>query len=158
VGRALIADRAIEAAVTANRVARTFLDMSGDWALPPLSGISMGPILMPDGRVRTAEGYDNATGLWCAKVPTLQMPERPTRADAEAALGLLRETFRTFPFADAARRRDTTLSVDVVTLGQPPGLDESTFLVALLTAVCRSHLWLAPALMVRAAAAAKDGP
>ena len=35
-------------------------------------------------------------------------------------------------------------------LDQPPGIDESTFLVGLLTAICRPSLWLAPGLLVRA--------
>jgi hypothetical protein len=80
----------------------------------------------------------------------LPIPERPTRADAEAALRLLRETFRTFPFADAARRIDPKLGVEVVDLDLSPGMDESSFLVGLLTAVCRPSLWLAPGLLVRA--------
>jgi hypothetical protein len=83
-------------------------------------------------------------------VPPLELPERPTREQAEAALRLLRETFRTFPFADAARRADKVLGVDVVDVDQASGIDESAFLVGLMTAVCRPHLWLAPGLLVRA--------
>jgi hypothetical protein len=69
------------------------------------------------------------------------MPDAPTRANAEAALRVLRETFRTFPFADARRRVDSKL--------EPPGLDESSFLTGLMTAVCRPNLWLAPGLVIR---------
>src|SRR5262249_2599663 len=84
--------------------------------------------------VRAAEGYDPVTQLWCARMPTLTIPDQPSRKEAEAALRLLRETFRTFPFADALPRKDKGLGVEVVDLAQSPGLDESTFLVGLLTA------------------------
>jgi putative DNA primase/helicase len=133
-----------------NRVARMYLDMSGEWALPPLTGISTAPVLALDGTVQTADGYDQATGLWCARVPKLQLPDRPTRPDAEAALRTLREMFCTFPFADSPRRKDTALGLEVLDLDEHPGHDESTFLVGLLTAVCRPSLWLAPGFLVRA--------
>jgi hypothetical protein len=42
------------------------------------------------------------------------------------------------------------LGVEVADLSKPPGLDESTLLVALLTAVCRQSLDLAPGYLVRA--------
>lgn len=133
-----------------DRVARMYLEMDGEWGLPPLAGISTAPLLSADGSVRAAEGYDKATGLWCAGIPDLQVPERPTRDDAAAALRLLREPLRTFPFADAARHHDSKLGVEVVDLDHPPGMDESACLVGLLTAVCRPSLWLAPGFLVRA--------
>jgi len=133
-----------------DRVARMYLDMSGEWALPPLTGISTAPVLLGDGTVRTAEGYDHSSGLWCASVPLLPLPEHPSRAQAEGALLLLRKTFRTFPFADAPRQKDEALGAEVVDVDQSPGLDESTFLVGLLTAICRPNLWLAPGFLLRA--------
>jgi hypothetical protein len=133
-----------------NGVARMYLEMDAEWGLRPLAGICTAPVLSSDGSIRTVEGHDQDTGLWCASVPDLEIPEHPTRADAEAALRGLREPFRTFPFADAARSHDPELGVEVVDLDQPPGMDESTFLVGLLTAVCRPCLWLAPGLLVRA--------
>lgn len=132
------------------RVAQMYLAMHGERGLLPLTGISTAPLLSSDGSVRAAEGYDHATGLWCANVPTLRMPARPVRAEAESGLRLLRATVRTFPFSDAPRVRDETLGVDVVDLDQPPGMDESAFLAGLLTAICRPSLWLAPGLLVRA--------
>jgi putative DNA primase/helicase len=71
-----------------------------------------------------------------------------THADAKAALGLLRQTFCTFPFADAPRYWDRELGVEVVDITQSPERDESAFLVELLTAVCRPSLWLAPGALV----------
>jgi putative DNA primase/helicase len=132
------------------RVGRMYLHLSGEWDLPPLAGITTAPVLSADGAVRSTEGYDPESQLWCAKVPQLQIPERPSREQAEAAFRVLRETFRTFPFADAPRIHDLSLGAEVVDLAQPPGLDESTFLVGLVTAICRPELWLAPGFLVRA--------
>ena len=70
---------------------------------------------------------------------------------------MLRQTFRTFPFGDAPRRWDASLEVEVIDITKPPGLDESAFLVALLTAVCRPSLWLAPGMLVTAPAVSGAG-
>ena len=45
----------------------------------------------------------SASGMWCENVPDLtgRVPEQPTKDEAEAALRLIRETFKTFCFADA---------------------------------------------------------
>ena len=120
-----------------------YLDMSGEWGLPLLAGVSTAPLLSEDGSVRAADGYDRTTGLWCCSVPKLRLPVRPSRANAEAALELLRHAFRTFPFGDAARRWDASLETEVIDVTEPPGRDESAFLIALITAVCRPILWLA---------------
>jgi hypothetical protein len=131
------------------RVAEMYLDIH-DWNLRPLAGISTAPLLASDGSVRTVEGYDAETGLWCANVPPVDIPPRPTIGEAGAALHLLRRVFRTFPFADADRQYEGTL--DVIDLNKSPGQDESAFLVALMTAVCRPSLWLAPGLLMTAPA------
>jgi hypothetical protein len=52
--------------------------------------------------------------------------------DAEAGLRRLRQSFRTFPFADAARCWDSSLGAEVVDLTATPGRDESAFLLDLL--------------------------
>ena len=75
--------------------------------------------------------------------PRAEIPERPSEADAKAALRRIRQFFRTFPFADGARVSEG--DVEVIDIDRPPGLDESTFLVALLTACCRQSLENAPA-------------
>jgi hypothetical protein len=133
------------------------LAMAHEWKLRPLVGICTAPLLAVGGSIRTAEGYDRGTRLWCANVPTLQVPESPRRADAEAALRRLRKAFRTFPFADAVRNMDFELGAEVVDLDRAPGRDESAFLVGLLTAVCRPHLPLAPGLLIRAPEIADTG-
>ncbi len=140
-----------------DRIAQMYLDMSGEWELPPLAGITSAPLLSADGSVRSADGYDPTTALWCCAIPTLRLSLRPSRADAEAALWLLRQAFQSFPFGDAPRRWDVSLGVEVVDISQPPERDESSFLVAILTAVCRPSLWLAPGMLVTAAAVSGAG-
>jgi hypothetical protein len=132
-----------------DRLAQMYLDMVGEWGLDPLVGISTSPLLSPDGDVRSANGYDRATKLWCDNIPTLPLLDRPSRADAAEALRLIRKSFSTFPFADSVRcqayqDREGKCPIDVVDIDLPPGQDESGFLLALMTAVCRSSLSLAP--------------
>jgi hypothetical protein len=118
--------------------------LEGSWGLEPFRGIITAPILSSDGGIRIASGYDAQSGLWCHDIPDVTAPAKPTKNDAERALRKLRGLFRTFPFADAARLCDPDLAVEVVDLTKPAGLDESSFLAALLTAVCRQSLDLAP--------------
>ena len=134
-----------------DRVARLYLELGADRGLRPLRGISYAPILDDRGRIRLQDGYDARTGLWCAAMPKLgrRVPARPTRDAAMAALMALRQLFRTFPFADSPRVPDATCG-EVVDLAQPPGGDESALLAALLTAVCRASLDLAPGLLIAA--------
>ena len=130
-----------------------YLDWRGEWRVPPLNGIASAPLLQGDGSVNSTQGYDAASGMWCENVPDLTrlVPERPTRGDATAALRLIRETFRTFCFADAEIVEPAAGGVVVVDTSKPPAMDESGFLVALLTAVCRPSLYLAPGVLLRAA-------
>ena len=129
-----------------DRLASMYLDAIGEWKLRPLDGISLSPLLSDDGGVQCVEGYDGETRLWCCRPPTLTIPARPSQGEAATALRAIRITFRTFPFADAVRMSDPALGVEVVDITKRPGRDESAFLVALLTACCRSSLWLAPGL------------
>lgn len=131
-----------------DRVARMYLDMHGERNLLPLAGISTAPLLSGDGHIHSVVGYDRASGLWCCKVPPVLVPPHCSLDEAGAALLLLRDAFKTFPFADAVRRHDPILGVDVVDLNNPPGRDESAILTALLTAVCRASLWLAPGMLI----------
>jgi hypothetical protein len=133
-----------------DRVAQFYLEMGDETGLRALNGICTGPILLSDSSIRVHEGYDAGTGLWCCSTPRLDLLKEPSRADAEAALFELRRAFRTFPFADAARWYDASLDVEVVDIDQPPGADESGFLIALLTAACRPSLERAPGFLVNA--------
>jgi len=136
-----------------------YRDWHGEWRLPPLNGIATAPLLQGDGTINSRDGYDIASGLWCEKVPDLTglIPERPTNDQAAAALHLIRSTFRTFCFADAETIDDSAARVPVTDLSRPPGQDESSFLVALVTAVCRPSLYLAPGVLLRAAAVSGAG-
>jgi hypothetical protein len=127
-----------------------YLDMNGDWRLPPLDGISTAPLLSADGNIRLAAGYDPETKLWCVDILTLTVPGQPSHADAEEALRMLREKFCTFPFGDAVRQWDEERGIEVVDINLPPGQDESGLLLALITAVCRSSLSLAPGVLFTA--------
>lgn len=133
-----------------DRVARLYLDRRGAWQLRPLDGIASAPLLAEDGSARAAEGYDAGARLWCERIPVVDLPERPTKDEARAALHRLRLRLRTFAFADAPRVALSGCPVLVSDVEQPPRLDESTALVALLTAVCRPSLHLAPGLAVAA--------
>ena len=128
-----------------------YLDWRGDWDLPPLNGIASAPLLLDDGTINSAVGYEPKSGMWCEDVPDLTglIPKQPTRHDAQKALQLIRKTFRTFCFADAHTLDED--GVSVVDMRQAPGRDESSFLAALLTAVCRPSLHLAPGVLLRAA-------
>jgi hypothetical protein len=147
------------------RVPKLYLAKKGEFQLPQLQGITTAPLLTEDGGIRTAEGYDKASGLYCVGIPTLAVPERPTEAAAREALFALRREFRTFPFADATRKTETMLDVkkgelidvEVVDLDAPIGRDESTLVTAVLEAVCRANLWLGPAVMVDAAQLSGSG-
>jgi putative DNA primase/helicase len=130
-------------------VAQLYLrGLEGSWGLRSLRGISTAPLLGHDGSVRHNDGYDKPTCLWCHNVPKIDLPMRPTKDEATAALLSLRQAFATFPFADAAMTN--AFGADTVDLTQAPGLDESTHLAALLTAVCRPCLSLAPGFLYEA--------
>ena len=139
--------------------AAMYLDY-GAWGLAPLNGITTAPLLQDDGAIRSVTGYDAPSGLWCENVPDLTglVPERPTKDHALAALSKVRDAFGTFPFADAEMTvADAADRVPMVDLTKPPGRDESSFIAAALTAVCRPSLYLAPGVLLRAPAISGAG-
>jgi hypothetical protein len=140
-------------------IAVMYLDWIGEWRLRPLNGIATSPLLQDDGTIRCAQGYDSASGLWCEHVPDLGklVPERPTKEQAARALQLIRNTFKTFCFADADTVDDATTGLAVVDTTRSPGRDESAFLVALSTALCRPSLHLAPGVVLQAASISGSG-
>ncbi len=119
--------------------------MAGDQGLDPLHGITAAPILEEDGTIRIVEGYDVKTGLYCSDIPQVTVPDHPNEIDAAEALYRLRDYFKAFAWDDSVRLVDDN-GVNIVDLSKNPiGLDESTFLVMLLTAVVRQSIELAPA-------------
>ena len=126
-------------------VARMLLEL-GAWGLPPLAGVITAPLLAADGSILIHAGYNSEHAMWCEPVPDLTVPITPTRAQAEAALLLLRTTFRTFPFAGSPMV--PCGDIMIVDISKSPSTAESTFLAALLTACCRPSLWLAPGVLI----------
>src|SRR5262245_321742 len=127
---------------------------STETALRPLDGFCTMPLLLDDGPINAAPGYHEPPRLFCHRLPDITVPERPTRADAEAALLQLRRPFRTLPFADAVMTTEQvtvgeqSIALQVVDLTKQAGRDESAFLTMLMTSVCRRSLILAPALIL----------
>jgi putative DNA primase/helicase len=106
-------------------VASFILHRAGEWQFRPVNGVITTPTLRPDGTILQAAGYDPATRLILVDPPALPvMPERPTRDDAIAALGLLSELLVEFPFVDKSSR--------------------SVALSALMTPVVRAAMPVAP--------------
>jgi hypothetical protein len=134
-------------------MASMYLAWQGSWNLRPLNGIASAPMLSEDGAISSGEGYDASSGIWQEDVPDVSnlIPISPNHDDAQAALLLLRETFATFCFADAQTVIDPVTKITKIDLAFQPGRDESAFLVALLTAVCRPSLHLAPGILLHAA-------
>jgi hypothetical protein len=132
--------------------AQMYFECRGEWQLPPLNGIATAPLLREDGTINNANGYDVPSGMWCERVPDLdaRVPEQPTKDLVNSALYLIRDTFKTFCFGDAETINDAVTGVPILDISKPPGQDESAFLVALLTAVCRPSLDLAPGVLLRA--------
>jgi hypothetical protein len=158
------------------RLPRTFavmyLDWFGEWRLPTFNGIAAAPLLQESGEICALDGYDATSGMWCEKVPDLTglVPDQPTKEDAFAALLFIRETFKTFCYADAittydpyetpcfSRKEKSEIDkLKVVDIATAPGKDESAFLAGLLTAVCRPSLHLAPGLLFHAPAISGAG-
>lgn len=115
------------------RVAATLLARQGQWRLQPLAGIITAPTLRPDGSLLSENGYDAQTRLFVMldegfKLPPI--PEKPTRADAEAALTLLKDLLSGFPFVGR--------------------VDQAVALSGMLTAVLRPGLPTAPLHGIRA--------
>jgi hypothetical protein len=140
-------------------LARMYLGWRGEWRLSLLNGIATSPLLHEDGSIHSHEGYDAESEMWCEALPGIAdlVPARPTRHEAVAAVSRIRETFKTFPFADADMVDNPCGYGVVVDTSKPPGRDESSFLVSLLTAVCRPSLYLAPGVLLRAPAISGAG-
>jgi len=86
-------------------VAATVLSRDGEWSFRRLAGVITTPTLRPDGTLLCTPGYDPATRLLLLEPPPLPpIPDRPTRADAEAALALLEGLIGEFVFANDESR------------------------------------------------------
>jgi putative DNA primase/helicase len=99
------------------------------WSFPPVFGVISAPTLRPDGSILSAHGYDPTTRLWCCSdVELPDIPDQPTRADAEAALKLYSDLLSGFPFIE--------------------GVDRAVALAASMTVVLRGAFDHAPMFLV----------
>ena len=77
------------------------LGMIGEWPFPPLRGVIATQTMRYDGTLLTKPGYDKATGLVLFNPPPMpEIPDRPTKADADAALAILRDLLVEVDFAE----------------------------------------------------------
>lgn len=128
------------------KVAHLLLKTADDRGFRTLRGFCSSPLLSDDGSIRAPVGYDQQSGFWCTGTEMDPVPECPSRDDALAALHIIRTAFWTLPFADSPPQPGPGAHEPYGS----PGLDESSMLVGLLTAVCRQSLPFAPGLLVRA--------
>lgn len=79
--------------------------MSGEWPFPPITGVISTPTLRPDGTILSTIGYDEATGFVLLSPPPMpEIPEHPTRLDADRAIEVLQSLLVEFPFSDEPSR------------------------------------------------------
>jgi hypothetical protein len=113
------------------RHAAVLFDSTSYPHLPVLNGLARQPYLRSDGSLMTAAGYDSVTGLFGVfDAREFSVPDLPTRAQAEAALALLKDLLGEFSFANAS--------------------DLAAALTAILTATIRPSLAHAPMFHARA--------
>jgi hypothetical protein len=88
-----------------------------------------------DGTILDCPGFDEASGIYYKHrgVEFPPIPDSPTKDDAKAALQLLKNLVRDFPFVD--NKEDD---------GESPTASRSVFLAALLTTVHRPALAHSP--------------
>ncbi|MCJ2080730.1 hypothetical protein [Methylobacterium sp. J-090] len=111
----------------------TLLAREGQWHVPGVAGVITTPMLRPDGSLLTTPGYDKATRLFLALDPDFSMPEvpeHPTRDDAEHALAELEQLLDGFPFVE--------------------DVDRAVALAGILTAAVRGVIPTAPLCAIRA--------
>lgn len=85
-------------------VAGGYVARNGNWNLLFLLGITNAPTIRSDGTLLDKPGYDPATGILYdpLNVKFPEIPTEPTKDDALAALGVLKEPLKYFPFANPA--------------------------------------------------------
>jgi hypothetical protein len=93
---------------------------------PLLMGIISAPLILTNGRIIDAPGYDARTGLYFNPLDTVfpPIPASPTEEDAREALNLLGDLLEEFPFIN--------------------GASKAVAMSGFLTAVCRRALDYAP--------------
>jgi hypothetical protein len=81
------------------KIAAFYISRVGFWRLPVLAGIISSPLLREDGTILSRPGFDKKSGLYMVSDDNWSgIIDRPSRADAEAAIKILRAPFEEFPF------------------------------------------------------------
>jgi hypothetical protein len=120
----------------------TYLARVGEWCMPVLRGVIEAPTLREDFSILQTPGYDRDSQLlFAAEIPFPAVPEKPTRADAAAALQKLVHVLRAFPFVPDERTEEWRPAADE---GLKPSVARSIVLSAMLTALIRRSLPSAP--------------
>ena len=87
-----------------DKLVNVLLADRGAWPFPSIRGVLTCPTLRPDGSILAQRGYDPASRYYLAFPSNLvmpnDMPEAPTRQDAEAALARQDKLLAKFPFVD----------------------------------------------------------
>jgi hypothetical protein len=108
-----------------DRLSNLILAETDDINVPELNGVITAPTLRSDGSLLSKPGYDAATGLYLIGEPWPAIPDNPTLEQLRAAYNTLWKPFNEFPFESEH--------------------DRAVMLAALLTALIRRALPLAPA-------------
>ncbi|MFW5983297.1 MAG: hypothetical protein ACOCQ4_02260, partial [bacterium] len=105
---------------------KRYLNKTGDWKLPHLTGIIYAPTISRNGEILEEPGYDHETGIYLDSSLYNMGPiqKEPTWDDARQALKILRYPLQDFPFVSEA--------------------DESVALAAILTSLVRKSIKNAP--------------
>ncbi|MBN8521502.1 MAG: hypothetical protein J0L77_06370 [Alphaproteobacteria bacterium] len=108
------------------------LARTGTWKFPPLKGFVNAPTLRQDGSILQTPGYDAASHIIYEPMGIAfeEIPENPTKEDAEAALQKILSPFEHFPFTTDSSR--------------------SVIIAALLTALIRRNIKTAPLVAIDA--------
>ena len=117
-------------------IAHILLSRHGQWCVPCVAGVITTPTLRLDGSLLDAEGYDPVTQLHHVADAALTLSpavHRPTREDAERALGDLKGLLAEFPFVKAEANGTPALEVAL-----------AVALSAMITPIVRGALSVAP--------------
>jgi putative DNA primase/helicase len=114
------------------RVASILLARDGSWRFPKIAGVITTPTLRPNGSLLDKPGYDEATRLYLKpdRGLRLRIKDEPSVDDARIALQLLKDLLVGFPFANP--------------------VDRTVAISAIVTAVLRSAMSVAPLHLIRA--------
>ncbi|HXX68437.1 MAG TPA: bifunctional DNA primase/polymerase, partial [Polyangiaceae bacterium] len=95
--------RAWDAALPSERIVAA-VHARKQWSgIRPIVGIIEAPTLRPDGTIVQTAGYDESTGYLFEPSGTFPpISDRPSEAEAKAALGALEEVFCDFPYLDGS--------------------------------------------------------